>query len=338
MFAFLERHKKIILTSVIIILAALALFTSGKKANATWLESALGFVITPIQDVTTGVGNWVDNTLTNRREQSEIVAENEALREQVASLQSDINRLQKYETENARLSSLLRIAQKYPQYDSFGTTIIAKNPGSWYDVFTIDKGTSDGVKSNMVLCSAEGLVGKVLESGATYAKGQSILDSRSSVPAMSLRTEDLGVVKGDYTLMNDGLCKMEYIDAEAEIAVGDEIVTSHLSDIYPPGLTIGKVKEIKNDTNGLTKYAIIEPAVDLKHLDTLLVIDNSDVQAQNEAATTDQTTNTTDTTDTTNTTNTSNQTNNQTINQTSNTTTNQTTNQTSDMAPEEETP
>ena len=196
----------------------------------------------------------------------------------MASLQSDNTRLSLYEAENAKLSALLKIAQKYPEYNTFGTTIIAKNPGSWYDIFTVDKGTSDGVEANMVLAAPEGLVGKIIESGATYAKGQSILDSRSSVPAMSARTGDLGVVKGDYTLMNNGLCKMEYIDAEAEIAVGDEIVTSHLSDVYPPGLTIGRVKEIKNDTNGLTRYAIIEPAVDLKHLDTLLVIDKTNTR------------------------------------------------------------
>ena len=55
-------------------------------------------------------------------------------------------------------------------------------------------------------------------------------------------------------------------------------MTSHLSDVYPPGLTIGRVKEIKNDTNGLTRYAIIEPAVDLKHLDTLLVIDKTNTR------------------------------------------------------------
>ena len=131
----------------------------------------------------------------------------------------------------------------------------------------------------MVLTSSNGLVGKIIESGETYSKALSILDSRSSVPAMSLRTEDLGVVKGEYSLMNNGLCRMEYIDSEAEIMEGDEIVTSHLSDVYPPGITIGRVKEIKTDANGLTKYAIIEPYVDFKHLDTLLVI--GDVLQQN---------------------------------------------------------
>lgn len=273
MFSFFEKYKKIIITGAIVLLAILALVTNGKKLNATVVESAIGFVVTPFQDLTTGIGSWVENTLSSNREKQDLLEENEKLREELAALQSDNQRLSLYETENEKLSSLLKIAQKYPQYASFGTSIIAKNAGSWYDVFTIDKGTSDGVEANMVLVAPEGLVGKVLESGATYAKGQSILDSRSSVPAMSLRTEDLGVVKGEYSLMSDGLCKMEYIDAEAEIMGGDEIVTSHLSDIYPPGLTIGKVKEIQTDTNGLTKYAIIEPAVDLKHLDTLLVLD-----------------------------------------------------------------
>ena len=257
MFSFFEKYKKFIFTGAIILLTVLALVTSGKKLNATIFESALGFVVTPFQDITSGIGRWVENTTSERREQEEILAENESLREQVASLQADNTRLSLYEKENAKLSALLKIAQKYPEYN---------------------KGTSDGVEANMVLAAPEGLVGKIIESGATYAKGQSILDSRSSVPAMSARTGDLGVVKGDYTLMNNGLCKMEYIDAEAEIAVGDEIVTSHLSDVYPPGLTIGRVKEIKNDTNGLTRYAIIEPAVDLKHLDTLLVIDKTNTR------------------------------------------------------------
>ena len=275
MFSFFERHKKLILTGAILLLAALALLTSGKKLNATVLDSAIGFVVTPFQDITSGIGSWVENTTSSRREKTELLEENEKLREEVAALQADNQRLALYETENETLSGLLRIAQKYPQYASFGATIIAKNPGVFYDVFTIDSGSMDGIEANMVLVAPEGLVGKVLESGATYAKGQSILDSRSSVPAMSLRTGDLGVVKGDYTLMNNGLSMMEYIDAEAEIAVGDEIVISHLSDIYPPGLTIGKVREIQSDANGLTKYAVIEPAVDLKHLDTLLVIDKN---------------------------------------------------------------
>lgn len=273
--SFFEEHKKKIITAGVLLLVLIIVITSGKKLNATLLESAIGVVVTPFQDLTTGFGSWVDDTVSSARDKTDLKEENEALKQQIADLTAETRRLAMYETENEHLSGLLRIAQKYPEYTSQGASVIAKNPGVWYDGFTIDKGTNSNLSANMVLIAPEGLVGKVLESGATFSKAQSILDSRSSVPAMSLRTGDLGVVKGDYTLLHSGLCKMEYIDAEAEIMVGDEIITSHLSDIYPAGISIGKVLEIEIDTNGLTKYAVIAPYVDLKHLDTMLVIDKN---------------------------------------------------------------
>ena len=276
---FFEEHKKQIMLATIAILIVVIFITYGRKTKATFVESALGFVITPVQELTTNVGNWFGSKIDWIRNKDNLAAENEQLKEQIALLELENKRLRRYGTENQRLSELLKISQKYADYNTTGTQIIAKDPGNWYDVFLIDKGRSDGLEANMVLTSSNGLVGKIIESGETYSKALSILDSRSSVPAMSLRTEDLGVVKGEYSLMNNGLCRMEYIDSEAEIMEGDEIVTSHLSDVYPPGITIGRVKEIKTDANGLTKYAIIEPYVDFKHLDTLLVI--GDVLQQN---------------------------------------------------------
>lgn len=275
---FFEKYKKHILRGGALLVVVITVIASGKQLNATLLESAIGVVVTPFQDLTTGVSSWINETVTASRSKTSLKDENNELKTQIAELLEENRRLTMYETENEKLSALLKIAQKYPNYKSLGANVIAKNPGIWYETFTIDKGTRSHLTANMVLIAPEGLVGKVLESGATFSKAQSILDSRSSVPAMSVRTGDLGVVKGDYTLSADGLCIMEYIDGQAEIMVGDEIVTSHLSDIYPAGLAIGKVLEVETDTNGLTKYAVIEPFVDLKHLDTILVIDKSGVK------------------------------------------------------------
>ncbi|MBO5149174.1 MAG: rod shape-determining protein MreC [Anaerotignum sp.] len=272
---FFEKYKKQLLRGGVLLLVLITVIASGKQLNATLLESAIGVVVTPFQDLTTGISSWVDETITASRNKADLKEENTELKNQIADLLEENRRLAMYEAENAKLSALLKIAQRYPDYESVGANVIAKDPGVWYDGFTIDKGTTSDISANMVLIAPEGLVGKVLESGATFSKAQSILDSRSSVPAMSVRTGDLGVVKGDYTLSADGLCIMEYIDAQAEIMVGDEIVTSHLSDIYPAGLAIGKVLELDTDTSGLTKYAIIQPYVDLKHLDTILVIDKN---------------------------------------------------------------
>lgn len=124
----------------------------------------------------------------------------------------------------------------------------------------------------MVVLSGNGLVGHIIEVAPNYSKVLSIIDDRNAVSSKVLRTGDLGIVKGDLTLLNEGLCKMEYVDAEADIIVGDEIVTSNLSDIYPPGIMIGVVKEIETESHGLTKYALIEPVVDFRHLEEVLVI------------------------------------------------------------------
>ena len=260
---FFVKYKKHIVRIFALLLVLITVLASGKQLNATLLESAIGVVVTPFQDLTTGISSWVDETVTSARNKTDLKEENTELKNQIAELLEENRRLAMYEDENAKLSALLKIAQRYPDYESIGATVIAKDPGVWYDGFTIDKGTTSNISANMVLIAPEGLVGKVLESGLTFSKAQSILDSRSSVPAMSVRTGDLGVVKGNYTLSADGLCIMEYIDAQAEIMVGDEIVTSHLSDIYPAGLAIGKVLELETDTNGLTKYAVIQPYVDL---------------------------------------------------------------------------
>lgn len=281
---FFLKHKKRIIGAGIAILVLVTVIASGIKLNATLLESAIGVVVTPFQDLTTGISSWIDDTVTSARNKTKLKDENEELKQQIAELTNKNRKLSMYETENERLTALLKIAQKYPSYDSVGARVIAKDPGIWYDGFTINKGTTSSISANMVLIAPEGLVGKVLESGATFSKAQSILDSRSSVPAMSVRTGDLGVVKGNYSLANHGLCKMEYIDGDAEIMVGDEIVTSQLSDIYPEGLAIGKVLEIETDTNGLTKYAVIEPYVDLKHLDTVLVLDKGAKQSGKSTA------------------------------------------------------
>lgn len=278
---FFEKYKKHILRGGALLLVLITVIASGKQLNATLLESAIGVVVTPFQDLTTGISSWIDETVTSARNKTSMKDENADLKNQIAALMEENRRLSMYEAENAKLSALLKIAQKYPDYNGVGANVIAKDPGVWYDGFTIDKGTTSDISANMVLIAPEGLVGKVLESGATFSKAQSILDSRSSVPAMSVRTGDLGVVKGNYTLAADGLCIMEYIDGNAEILVGDEIVTSHLSDIYPAGLAIGKVLELDTDTNGLTKYAVIQPYVDLKHLDTILVIDKNSAVTKN---------------------------------------------------------
>ncbi len=269
---FLSRYKKIAITIAALFCLG-AIVVSLNRAEPTFFESGIGYFLTPIQKLNTNISDWIESKVNALTNINDIENENEKLKNELFALQTEIDSLKLMEKENEKLSELLEIDRKYSNYPKIGARIIAKDPGNWYDVFIIDKGSEDGLEKNMVVIASGGLVGKIVESGYNYSKVVSIIDDTDSVSAKSLRTDDLGFVRGD--LSNRGMCKMEYVDNEAEIIEGDEIVTSHLSEIYPPGLTIGYVKEIHTDTNTLTKYAVIAPNVDFKHLETVLVITES---------------------------------------------------------------
>lgn len=268
---FLNRHKRAFVISIIVICILCIIISLDKRYKPTWVNNILGFVIIPIDGVITGAGSWIGDKVDFVIRMGEIEAENATLKEQVESLAAENSRLKLIDKENQRLSDLLEIDRKYANYPMVGANVISKDTGNWYDIFLIDKGTKDGLQKDMVVLASGGLVGRIFEAGYNYSKVRSIIDDTSGVSAESSRTEDIGTMRGDLYLMLEGKCRMEFIYAESEILQGDEIVTSHISEVYPPGIIIGHVLDVSKDPNG-TKGAVIEPYVDFKHLKTVLVI------------------------------------------------------------------
>jgi rod shape-determining protein MreC len=260
----------ILLVSIILIITIFS--TAGKRYNITFIEKGLGYIVMPIQKIISGIGEWAGDQINFIKNIKNLEKQNAELSKKVDELSYENKILQQYKDENTRLRKLLDLDKKYADYPKIGAEIIGKDPGNWYNVFLIDKGSNDGLEVDMVVLSGNGLVGHIIEVAPNYSKVLAIIDDRNAVSSKVLRTGDLGIVKGDLSLLNQGLCRMEYVDAEADIIVGDEIVTSNLSDIYPPGIMIGTVKEIETESHGLTKYALIEPVVDFKHLEEVLVI------------------------------------------------------------------
>ena len=121
--------------------------------------------------------------------------------------------------------------------------------------------------------AGSGLVGIVTEVGPTWATVRSIIDDSSNVSGMVLSTSDRCIVNGDLTLMNDGKIRFEQMENnENEVAVGDQIVTSYISDKYLQGILIGYISEVNVDSNNLTRSGYITPVVDFKNLQEVLVI------------------------------------------------------------------
>ncbi|MDR1914755.1 MAG: rod shape-determining protein MreC [Clostridiales bacterium] len=269
---FLKTHKKLFIIVMTITCIATIIITINTDIQLTFLRNVTGFFITPIQTGVSNVSKWVGRQVTFFSSMNELQKENEELKRQNEELRMEISRLQFAETENIELSELLELDREYSQFPKTGAKIISKDPSDWYDAYTINKGTKSGLSANMIALATGGLMGIITECYDDYSIVISIIDERSSISSKCVRTEDQGFVKGDAALMRDGLCRMEYIDADAEILEGDQIVTSQLSAYYPAGITIGYVKEVVPDPNGLTQHAIIQPAISVYQLETLMIV------------------------------------------------------------------
>lgn len=270
---------KNLLLIIIVICSITMVLTWEVRQTTSPIEQSMTYVIIPFQKGVTYFGDWVKDKVDFVREVNELEAINNGLTEEVDQLRYENRLLELDKLELERLRKLYELDKQYADYPKTGARVIGKDPGNWYEVFIIDKGTSDGIEVNMVVMAGSGLVGRIIEVGPNYSKVRSIIDDTSSVSAKVLRTSDICTVSGNKILGDAGNALVEDIDESVNIKEGDEIVTSHLGVYYPPGILIGTVTSIEADPNKLTKTAILKPVVDFKHMDEVLVIQLSeDVQ------------------------------------------------------------
>ena len=189
-------------------------------------------------------------------------------------LSSALTKLRLEQSELETLQELYELDQTYSSYKTTGARVIARGSNNWFQTFTIDKGSDDGIKINMNVIAGSGLVGIVTDVGKNYAVVQSVIDDTSNVSAMIDSTGDHCIVSGDLELMseNNMIRFTDLEDSDDEVEVGSAVVTSNISSKYVPGLLIGYITDIDGDTNHLTKSGRLTPVVDFKHLQDVLVI------------------------------------------------------------------
>lgn len=264
----------LLILSGICIVAILLSFTMNISGGP--LNTVAGYVFIPMQRGVNTVGTWISEKADNLKNLADVMAENEELHRQVDSLTTELNtvKLEQYELENLR--ELLELDQKYPSYEKVAANVIGKDGGNWFHNFTIDKGTNDGIEEDMNVIASGGLVGIVTDVGPNYAKVASIINDTSKVTGTVTTTSDGLIVNGSLQNMNESM-EIEFTnlnDKDDAVALGDPVVTSHVSDRYQQGILIGYISSLKTDSNNLTKSGTITPAVDFEHIQEVLVILN----------------------------------------------------------------
>jgi rod shape-determining protein MreC len=121
------------------------------------------------------------------------------------------------------------------------------------------------------------MVGTITEVGTNWSTVLTLVDTDTSLGAQIFRTNDLGVIQGEFSLMEDQLLRMDYLPADSDLLSGDLVVTSGLGGYYPSGLVIGSVEEMQVDDSGASSYAIVVPAVDFDALTQVFIIKSFDI-------------------------------------------------------------
>lgn len=269
----LNIPPRYLLLLVTVVCAGLIMVTYYTDILTGPLSGFANYVVVPFQDGVTRIGEWIVEREELVRDIEALQEENAALKEENEELSTLNNALMQERTELLELRELYELDQTYADYEKIGARIIAKDSGSWYHTFAINKGTEDGLTLDMNVLSGGGLVGRITYIGDGWARVKTIIDDDSSVSAMVLSTEYNLVVSGNLTLYEEGVIEFsELYDPDGEVSVGDSVVTSNISDKYLPGILIGYITTIEDDPNNLTKSGTITPAVDFSHLDTVLVI------------------------------------------------------------------
>jgi len=179
--------------------------------------------------------------------------ENRDLRQKAGTLSLRVDRFRELKEENRRLRELLRFKKKI-DFETVSAEVIARNPNDWVGSFVINKGYEDGVFKNSAVCSARGLLGKVVEAEKSTSSVILLTHPGFKIGGMLKKSRINGIVVGS----GKGMAKMLYLPVDADIPEGSTIITSGFSQIFPKGITIGKVVSVEKSRTGLYKYAVIK--------------------------------------------------------------------------------
>lgn len=273
---FFSNKRLILLLVGVIVLVALISFSLKDRHNASLPERLVKDVVgfgqslfsKPAQYVTGMIGN-IDGIL-NTYEENKVLKERLS---EYASLQAELTEVK---LENDGFREIIDIQEDLKAYDPIHATVIARSPDQWEERIIIDRGSKHGVGKNMAVITARGLVGKVIAVTDAHATIELLTTENRNFRVSAVVRDQSGENASTFGLIENfdedrGELLMKRIDTNAEIEVGEMVVSSGLGGIFPKGLPIGEVTEVSTDDYGLTKLIYVKPTAEFSMLDHVII-------------------------------------------------------------------
>ena len=275
---FLRENGIWVLAAAVVVALALNLITFF-SSNTNLLTNVAGIVATPFRAAAESVSGWVEDNLRFQEEFDRLKEENAALKQELSQLQQQLRQAQVDSSENELLRQLLDLREQRRDLTDFEAAhIINQADSNWDHTLTLNRGSSHGLEISDTVIDCNGnLVGVVTEVGLNWSTVRTVLDPQLELGARIFRTDEIGVIRGDFNLMGNGQLRLDFIDTASGLMVGDLVVTSGLGGYYPAGLSIGTVTELKTDSSGTSRYAVLTPSAELSQLREVFVIKSFEI-------------------------------------------------------------
>src|SRR6185436_2963038 len=241
----------------------------GQKVLRIWTQSfasPLQSASSKASGATTGFFQQIWNFRSTAKE-------NEQLKERLTSLETELHTARQTAAEAERLRALLNLNQQ-TNIKSIPARVIARDPSVWFNTITINCGSSSGVETNMPVVTAGGIVGRVITVGPWSSQVMLITDEKGGAGAVVGQLGQsgaLGSVRGRADL-GVGMIEMRYVSGIEKVAVNDYVMTTGQDGIYPQGLNVGRVIDVKNGTATQAHQILIQPGAQLDHLEEVAVL------------------------------------------------------------------
>ena len=265
-----SKNFKIFVASLLALAVIVSVIAVFSRVSSP-LSSFIGTITTPVQKVFSTVSDWFDSLSNSMDDNEKLMAEIESLKLENAELAQKVVGYEELEAQNKHYEQFLGIKEKNPEMLFQSATVAARDNTDPYKGFTVNVGFIDGIALHDPVITEAGLVGYISEIGPTYSKVTTVLSPRLKAGGKDSRTLDEGVISGSAELAVDNKCSIYNLRRDCAVSVGDYIVTEGGS-IFPEGLIVGKVSDIKQQTKDTSLYAIIDSDIDFDRLREVMVI------------------------------------------------------------------
>lgn len=236
---------------------------SEQSVLRIWMVTAFSPVVRVADAVFSSVRGTGASYIDVRRAREE----NQELRDRVEQLTAERNAALERAAELDDIRVQLAVPSR-PSYRELAANVLSRDASLWFRRLTIDRGTLDGVKKDMPVATAGGIVGRIISVGPNFSMVQVITDKHAGVGAMLQASRAMGEIRG----LDNNRCELKNISAIEKVDVGESVITTGLDRIYPKGLLIGIVERVEEDPNAPSHKITIKPAAPVDRVEHLFVL------------------------------------------------------------------